>query len=421
MKRFMILWTGELISTIGSGLTAFGLGVYVYQQTGMASATALVSLLALLPSVLLGPVAGVLADRYDRRLMMITGDSLSALGLIYILICLLQGKAGLLQICIGVTLSSVFASLLEPSYRATITDLLPAEQYSKASGLVQMAGSAKYLISPMAAGVLMKYTDISVLLMIDICTFFITVFATFFVKKSIQKKEADTRDRFFDQMKEGFGTIVSNRGIFLLVLISMGICFFLTFIQTLSTPMILAFTDEATLGVLETICACGMLVSSIILGVISIKKGYVKMLSTALCMAGLFMAMFGFRENIYLTCAGGFLFFMALPFANTALDILVRTNIPNELQGRAWGVIGLISQLGYVLANACVGAAADYLFEPALSENGALADSVGRIIGTGTGRGIAFLIISGGLMLFLLSVVIYRTKSIRRLEQEYVS
>lgn len=65
MKKFLILWAGELISSIGSGLTAFGLGVYVYQQTHLASATALVSLLALLPTVLLGPVAGVLADRYD--------------------------------------------------------------------------------------------------------------------------------------------------------------------------------------------------------------------------------------------------------------------------------------------------------------------------------------------------------------------
>ena len=67
MKKFLVLWAGELLSTIGSGLTAFGLGVYVYQQTHMASSTALIALLGLLPMILLGPVAGVLADRYDRR------------------------------------------------------------------------------------------------------------------------------------------------------------------------------------------------------------------------------------------------------------------------------------------------------------------------------------------------------------------
>ena len=96
MKRFLIIWVGELLSTIGSGLSAFGLGVYVYQQTGMATATALVSLLALLPTVLLGSLAGVLADRYDRRKLMILGDGLSALGLLYILLCLMRGRAACL-------------------------------------------------------------------------------------------------------------------------------------------------------------------------------------------------------------------------------------------------------------------------------------------------------------------------------------
>lgn len=421
MKKFMILWTGELISSIGSGLTAFGLGVYVYQQTGLAAATALVALLALLPAVLLGPVAGVLADRYDRRLMMIVGDSLSAIGLIYILFCVFYGNAGLTQICIGVTISSVFASLLEPSYRATITDLIPQEQYSKASGLVQMAGSAKYLISPMLAGILMKFSGIQLILMIDICTFFITVTATFFVKKNIAKKAAECKESFAKQMREGFQIITENRGIFLLILLSAGICFFLTFIQTLSTPMVLAFSDEATLGICETVCACGMLVSSLILGIVSIKKGYVKMLSAAMFSAGIFMMVFGIRENIWIVSIGGFLFFMALPFANTSLDILVRKNIPNELQGRAWGMIGLISQMGYVLANACIGWVADYLFKPAMREGGALYSTAGRLVGTGAGRGTALLIITGGLCLCLLSPLIYHTKSIRRLEKEYVS
>ena len=187
MKKFLVIWVGELLSTIGSGLTAFGLGVYVYQQTGMATATALVSLLALLPTVLLGPLAGVLADRYDRRRLMILGDGLSALGLLYILYCLMRGEAGFVNICIGVTISSVFSSLLEPAYRATITDLIPKEQYAKASGLVQMAGSAKYLISPFLAGLLIKFSGITLILWIDIGTFFITVLATLFVARSVKQ------------------------------------------------------------------------------------------------------------------------------------------------------------------------------------------------------------------------------------------
>ena len=144
-KKFLLLWSGELISAIGSGLTSFGLGVYAYKVTGNVSAMAVITLFAFLPGLLLNPIAGVLADRYDRRLLMILGDSLSAIGLIYILVCMLKGGAAIWQICIGVTISSVFSTLMDPAYKATVTDLLTEEEYSKASGLVQVAGSSKYL------------------------------------------------------------------------------------------------------------------------------------------------------------------------------------------------------------------------------------------------------------------------------------
>ena len=116
-RKFILLWLGELISTIGGGLTSFGLGVYVFSQTGSAGDMALVTLIGFLPTVILSVPAGVLADRYDRRILMMIGDGCSALGIIYILICMIQGKASLLNICIGVFVSSVFSSLLEPSYR----------------------------------------------------------------------------------------------------------------------------------------------------------------------------------------------------------------------------------------------------------------------------------------------------------------
>lgn len=416
MKNFLIIWVGEFLSTIGSGLTAFGLGVYVYQQTGMATATALVSLLALLPTVLLEPVAGVLADRYDRRMMMILGDGLSAVGLFYILFCLMRGEAGLVNICIGVTVSSVFASLLEPSYRATITDLIPQEQYAKASGLVQMAGSAKYLISPFLAGLLMKFSGITLILWIDVGTFFITVLATLFVARSVKQEKKETRERFLTELAEGLRILRSKPGILQLVFLSALVCFFLTFIQTLATPMLLAFTDEAALGAAETVCALGMLVSSLLIGVFSIKGSYIRTLARAFFGIGLFMVLFGLRENILLITAAGFFFFMCLPFANTCLDILVRQNIPNEAQGRAWGMIGLISQMGYVLANAVAGFFVDYVFNPALREGGLFYGNIGKVIGTGAGRGAALLIIIGGFCMCLLAPCIYRSGKIRALE-----
>lgn len=270
--KFLLLWAGELISAVGSGLTSFGLGVYVFRQTGSAGSMALVTLLAFLPTLLLSVPAGVLADRYDRRLLMMAGDGCSALGILYILLCMLWGEATLWQICLGVFVSSSFSALLEPSYRATVTDLLTREEYSKASGLVGLAGSARYLISPVLAGVLL---------------------------------------------------------------------------------------------------------------------------------AGLMMVGFGLWESIVPICLFGFLFFATLPFANNCLDYLVRTNIPDELQGRSWGVIGFLSQIGYVVAYAGAGAAAD---------------GIAAGFDLSVGRAAAVVVVIAGILLAVTALCLYPVKSVRALE-----
>lgn len=415
--KFLLLWSGEFISAIGSGLTAFGLGVYVYLQTGRASASSLVTLLAFMPALLLSAPAGVLADRHDRRLLMVLGDSLSALGLVFILICMLRGEAVLWQICAGVTISSVFSSLLEPAYKATVTDLLTEEQYAKASGLVQAAGASKYLISPIIAGFLLTVSDIKLLLIIDICTIFVTVSSTLAVRKGLAAKKFGEKKSFIRDFKEGWSALSENRGVFILVIMGSAITFFLGFIQTLFTPMILAFSGSAVLGTVETIAASGMLVSSLMIGFLPIRRDYTKLLSFSLFLAGIFMAVMGLRENIILICIFGFLFFTMLPFANTSLDFLLRTNIGNGLQGRAWGLTGVISQLGYIAAYALSGPLSDYVFTPLLLKKGILANSVGRITGTGSGRGTGLLISVAGLLLCVTSLLLRHIKSVRMLEK----
>lgn len=401
-SKFLLLWTGELVSSVGGGLTSFGLGVYVFNQTGSAASMALVTLLAFLPTLLLSAPAGVLADRYDRRLLMMIGDGLSGIGVVYILICMLNGGAEFYQICIGVLVSAVFSSLLEPSYRATITDLLTKEEYSKASGMVSIAGSARYLLSPIIAGALLAVSDIKLLLVIDICTFILTVVSTAIVKKGLAKKENMTDMSFIESFKEGWIAITENRGVIILILVSSLITCFMGVFQILAEPMILDFADSTTLGIGETVCASGMLVTSIIIGVIGIKKGYVKILSVSLFMAGVAMILCGLKENIFTICIAGFGFFGMLPFANTCLDYLVRTNIADEKQGRAWGLIGFLSQIGYVVAYGLAGI---------------LADTIATKNNIGVGRGAAVVVIIAGVLLSMTAGILYTLKSVRGLEK----
>lgn len=404
-SKFMLLWAGEFISAIGGGLTSFGLSVYVFRQTGSAASMGLVTLLAFLPTLLLSVPAGVLADKYDRRLLMMIGDGFSALGIVYLLICMLQGEAKLYQICIGVFVSAVFSSLLEPSYRATVTDLLTKEEYSKASGLVSIAGSARYLISPVLAGILLAVSDIKLLFVIDISTFILTVISTAVVRKGIATKETENQSGFFKSLTEGWRAIADRRGVLLLILVSSVMTCFMGAIQILSEPLILDFADSTTLGIAQTVCAIPsvVLVSGLFLGMRGIKKGYVKVLAISLFLTGITMIGFGIRENIYIICLFGFLFFATLPFANNCLDYLVRTNIPDELQGRAWGVIGFLSQIGYVVAYGLAGVAAD---------------GIASKLQIGVGRGAAGVVMTAGVLLSLTALSLYPIKSIRALERK---
>ena len=402
MKKFLLLWIGELISSIGGGLTSFGLGVYVFQKTGSAAGMALVTLLGFLPTLLFTVPAGVLADRYDRRVLMMIGDGCSGLGILYIFLCMLHGEANLVQICIGVFVSAIFSSLLDPSYRATITDLLSKEEFSKASGLVSLAGSARYLFSPVIAGLLLAYHDISLLLLIDVSTFFVTITTTFIVRRGIKAKQSTEKQSFLESMKEGWRAIHIEKGVFVLVLCSSLITLFLGTLQILVEPMILSFSDSKVLGIVETLCASGMLVSGMLLGGIGIKKEYGKVLQISFFMAGIFMIGMSIFENLVSISIFGFFFFATLPLCNNCMDYLCRTNIPDALQGRAWGFIGFLSQMGYVLAYAVSGLAADGL---------------GSLSGMGVGRGAAMMIGISGVFLSLVAVTFLRFPSIRELEK----
>ena len=420
MKNFYKLWLGELISSIGSGMTAFALSVYVYKKTGSVSYVSLITLLSFMPSIVLSPIGGLLADRYDRRLLMIIGDLFSGLGLVYILWSIQAGEKSIVPIFVGITFSSIFTSLLEPSYRATLTDILEEENYAKASGLIQVAGSAKYLISPVIAGMILSVADIRVILLLDILTFITTCLMIFLVRKSMNSETQNYKKDSFKGLLEGLFIIKENRGVYFLVIIMFFVCFFMGFIQILIRPMILALSSVKTAGIMESLCAVGLLIGSLWIGIAGIKKNYSKILAVACFFCGIFMSMTGVNKNLAIIGISTFLFFSTLPFMNSCADVLVRVSIPNELQGRVWGLISLITQMGTVVAYIISGIMADYVFEPMFNKNGILVENIGIIIGTGKGRGIGFMLILSGIGMLIMAIVIWKNGEIREVSEKCV-
>lgn len=418
-RIFLTIWIAQLIARIGNGLTAFGLGVHVYQQTGRATPVAMAAMAAFLPSVLLAPFAGVLADRIDRRLLMILGDSTSVIGLLLLLYSLHKGFP-VAVICLCVTLSSICNSVMDPAYRATVSDLLTPEEYARASGMIQLASAAQYLVAPVIAGFLIAHFGITTLVTIDICTMGTTISCMFLVWRRIKTTPQKSTESFWQDFRLGMNFLRTKRSVLTLLWLITVVTFCMGFIQTLFTPLILDLSNERILGILTSSAASGMLVSGIIIGVFNMGNRHILYLSSAMIVAGVVTICLGASTHIIVIGCMAFLFFATLPLMNTSLEVLVRAAIPNETQGRVWGLISLISQFGFIFAYGIAGPLADHVFNPLLQPAGPLASNIGSIIGTGDARGIGLMFILIGLLLIMMGIFIHRSRSAQALQENYL-
>lgn len=406
-------------------MSAFALGVYVFRATGTATGFAMVMLCLCVPSILLKPAGGVLADRYNRRWMIIIGDVGAAAGILFVLAMLSARPTVLWPVFLGVGISSAFSALQNPAYKAAVTDLLTPEQFSRGGGLVQLAASAQHLLSPVIAGALMSVTTIGMVLMIDMATFAVAVLAVVavgaFETEAITGPAVAGSDlpptarpfgsvsrvrRFVDELRGGWLAVVADRVVLRVVLVLSLVTLFVGYLQTLFGPMVLTLADARTLGTVQSVSALGMVATSLVLGCVPVRTRHWEMLLVGLAVAGVSLSLVGFTTRVVPLTVAFFLFCAALPLVNTGAEVLIRTGVANGQQGRAWGLIGFLSQTGYLIAYVTAGVLADHVFEPLLSESGALAASLGHMIATGPGRGMGLLLMLAGISLTVLTAVV---------------
>ncbi|WP_010533490.1 MFS transporter [Brachybacterium squillarum] len=421
LRAFLAIWLAQMIARLGNGLTAFGMAIYVYQQSGRALDVSLVTLAAFLPAVLLEPFAGVVADRYDRRLLMILSDTGGALGLFALLGAMHLGVDSLTVICVCVGVNSAFASVMDPAYRSTVTDLLSPDQYARAGGLVQLASAVQFLLAPALAGALLIVVDVSVLVLIDALTSVVTATAMAVIWRQIRAHPPEAGPGFWADLRFGIAFLRQQHGVLVLMVLLSLVTFALGVLQTLLTPLLLDLSDEHVAGYVRSLAAIGLLVSSVVIGALNPRGRMLRMLCLGLAAGGAAVIVLGATTSIIVITIAAFSLFLTLPPMNTGIEVLARSAIPNHVQGRVWGLMGTLSQLGYVAAYALSGLLADDLFTPSLRPGGALADSVGAVLGTGPTRGIGLMFILMGLLMFVLALVIPRVRSVREIEHHYRS
>jgi MFS family permease len=410
-SRFIVVWAGQLFSGLGTGMTSFALGVHVFNRTGSATGFAMVILALFLPSILLRPLGGVLADRVDRRSLIIFGDIGSAAAVVFMLLTLHQEAWSLPLIYAGVAVNSAFGALQNPAYKATVTDMVPPERFSKAAGLLQLSSAVQHLLAPVAAALLLTTAGLEAVLLVDVASFFLAVAAVLTIGQEVTPRQSARERRLLTELRAGANALLTDRRTLDTVLVISLVTFFVGLVQTLFAPMLLSFTGSRTLGAVQSISALGMLTSSLLLGLFDLPVAARNVLAWGVALAGGFLILMSLSTKVVWITLFFFLFFFCLPVINTSADLQIRGSIPNELQGRAWGIIGLFSQVGYLVAYLTGGFLADLLFNPLLLPQGALAESAGRVFGVGPGRGIALMLALSGLGLTLTALAkLYRDR-----------
>jgi DHA3 family macrolide efflux protein-like MFS transporter len=420
MRSFLVIWAGQALSMLGSGLSGFALGVWVYQQTGSATQFAMIALAATLPAVLVAPLAGVYVDRWDRRRVMILSDLGAALGTAVLALLYWRGALALWHILAASALGASLGAFQGPAWQASVTLLVPREQLARASGLAQMAQAVASIAAPLLAGVLMLAIGVTGVLLIDLASFLVAMLSLFAVRIPRPAPDAASavRPGLWREARAGWAAIADRRGLRDMLLLFAALNFVLGMVNALAVPMLLSFTDAARMGGILSAAGIGMLVGSLLLSLWGGPRRKIDGVLGFLIVLGLGVALVGLRPSAPLVTAGLFVAMACAPIVNGSSQVIWQRKVPPALQGRVFATRGMVALAAAPLAYLISGPLADRVFGPLLAVDGALAGSLGRLLGTGPGRGIGLMFLLSGLATVLLSALAYLNPALRRVEEE---
>jgi MFS family permease len=372
------------------------------------------------PFVLFSPLAGVLADRWNRRTAMITSDFGAGLAVLTAALLYLAGRLQpWMVIPINLWMAS-FNSLMWPAYSASVTLLVPKSQYGRVNGFIQLGEAIPQIAGPALAGVLYVLIHVGNMALIDFGTYLFSVLLMlFFVRLPVpQRTEAgrEAKGTIWKEMRFGWDYILARQGLLALLLFFLAINFLDGVLQPLLTSLILDNWQANVFGYLSTIMGIGMLVGTLVMSAWGGAKRKVYSLLGASILCALFLAAAGLRASIPLLGLCGFGFMFSLPFINASSQAIWQSKVAADVQGRVFSVRRTIAASTQIFAPLLAAPLADYVFRPAMSPGGWLVPRLGAIFGVGASRGEGVLISLLGILLALVTVTAFSFRRIRQVE-----
>jgi MFS family permease len=402
---FLLVAFGQLVSLIGSGLTTFALGVWVYRRTGSVSLFGLISVMTLLPAVVLAPITGAIADRWDRRKIMLAADSLSAVGALTLTTLLWTKSLQLWEIYPLVALGAIAIAFQQPAYRAAVTQLVPKRYYGRANGLAQLGGAAGTVFAPLLGGGLAVLIGLAGIVLIDLLTFgfaLVTLLAVRFPNRLFNKRE----EPFGRELTGGWRYIVRRRGLLAIILATTALNFMLAMVEVIATPLTLSLGTVPTLGLVMSAGGIGLLGGSVLTSVWGGFRRRTTGILSCFALIGLSMIVTGLAAHPVFPALGLFGMGLATAILNAHWGSIVQAKVGLDLQGRVFAANLMLSWLMVPAGFALAGPLASGVFEP-------LAAAVGH-----PGRGMAWLVMCAGVASLALGAAAWRYRQVRLLEDK---
>jgi MFS family permease len=422
MLAFTIVWTGQAVSFLGSAMSWFAFTIWVWQTTGEATALALVEFFAFGPTLLLSPLAGALVDRWSRKLVMMLSDLVTGLGTIVVLLLYVTNHLQIWHIYVIAIVAGAFQAFQFPAYSATVTMMLPKEQYARAEGMMGLAGAASGVLAPALAAALLASIGFAGIMLIDVATLALAIGTLLFVhvpQPIVTEAGRKSQESIWKESLYGFRYILERSNLFALQLLFAVGNLFESIGFALVAPMILARagSDETMLGGVQSVGAIGGALGGLLLIAWGGPKRRIHGVLIGWALANLLgMSLMGLGHTILIWALASFCAEFFTPVVEGSNQAIWQAKVAPDVQGRVFATRLLLSQITIPIGMLLAGLLADRVFEPAMMPGGSLATTFGWLTGTGPGAGMSLILVFAGLLGILVNLGGYGFRVVRNVE-----
>jgi DHA3 family macrolide efflux protein-like MFS transporter len=423
MLGFTTVWLGQMISVLSTNMSGFALTIWAFEKTGSATVLGLMQVFFITPFLILSPVAGVMVDRYNRKLMMMVSDMVAVLATGAILALSALGRLEIWHLFVAAAVQGLGNTFQWPAYSAAISTMIPKEHYGRANGMMSLIDAGPGVISPLLAGALLPFIHLTGILTIDVVTFFIALGALLivFVPQPQQTMEGVAgRGNLWQESIFGFKYIFARPSLLGLQMVFFFGNLFAGIAGTLFAPMILSRTanNSVVLGSVQSAAAIAGVLGGVLMSAWGGFKRRVHGVLLGWLLSGLSgTVLLGLGRSLPVWIPAALLFGIFTPLVNASNQAIWQAKVAPDVQGRVFSARRLIAWFTNPISPIIAGTLADFVLEPAMKTQTGLSNLFGGLFGTGPGAGMGLLISFCGLAAGLVGLSGYFIPVIRDAER----